>query len=211
MIEAAVHHQIQHFVFSSVLHTQLRKILQHDCKRYIEESLIESGIPYTILQPSHFMDNFPLQKLLDSEAYTALWGIDIPFSYTSLDDLSDVAAKVLKEREKHVYATYQLISTTPPMDYRQLCEIAGKKIGKQIKVEQMQFQKTMEWNLEAMFGLKPHPSTRDQAQRMLLYYNYRGSVGNNNVMRWVLEREPLTWEKWMEGKMDEVEGHFTIY
>lgn len=210
MIEAAIHHKIKHFVFSSVLHTQLRKILQYDCKRYIEEALIESGIPYTILQPGHFMDNFPLQKLLSSEVptCTARWGPDIPFSYTSMVDLGDAAAKVLEEGEKHFYATYQLISTTPPMGYRQVCEIAGKKIGKQIKVEQMPFQKTMEGDIEAMFGLKPNPSTRDQAQRMLLYYNYRGLVGNNNVMRLVLGREPLSWENWMEGKMDNIRGEF---
>ena len=123
-------------------------------------------------------------------------------------DLGDAAAKVLEEGEKHFYATYQLISTTPPMGYRQVCEIAGKKIGKQIKVEQMPFQKTMEGDIEAMFGLKPNPSTRDQAQRMLLYYNYRGLVGNNNVMRLVLGREPLSWENWMEGKMDNIRGEF---
>lgn len=29
--------KFKHFVFSSVLCTQLRKLLNHDCKRYVEE------------------------------------------------------------------------------------------------------------------------------------------------------------------------------
>lgn len=204
MIEAALHHKIQHFVFSSVIHTQLRKLLQHDCKRYIEEALIESGVPYTILQLSHFMDMFPLQQLLSSESptYTARFDPTVPFSYTSLVDLGEAAAKILEEREKHFFATYQLTSTTPPMGYSQVCEIASKMIGKDIKVEQMPFEKTMGGNVDALMGLKPHPSTRDGMQRMLLYYNYRGLVGNNNLMRWILGREPMSWEKWIEGKME---------
>jgi uncharacterized protein YbjT (DUF2867 family) len=63
MIDAALHHSkdskngevgIEHFVHSSVLHSLLRKLINHGCKRYLEEYLIESGLAYTILQPMHF-------------------------------------------------------------------------------------------------------------------------------------------------------------
>lgn len=64
MIEAARTNKIKHFVHSSVLLPSLRKLLHHKDKRHVEEALIESGLRYTILQPSNFMDNFPIQKLL---------------------------------------------------------------------------------------------------------------------------------------------------
>ena len=54
MIDAAVAEsqkpgsKFQHFVYSSVLQTQLRKLLNHDCKRYVEEYLMESGLNFTI-------------------------------------------------------------------------------------------------------------------------------------------------------------------
>lgn len=208
MIEAAVANNIKHFIYSSVLHPFLRKLLNHDCKRYVEEALIESGLPYTILQPSHFMDIFPVQKIL-SEAesvYPARWDPDVPFTYTSLHDLAEASCKILDQRQAHFYATYQMVSTSPPTSYREVCVIVGKVVDKEIKVEAMPFQKTMQREppVEKMFGLRENASTRDGAQRMLLYYNYRGLVGSSNIMRWVLGREPTGWGGWVRGKMEEL-------
>ena len=206
--DAALHHHISHFIYSSVLHPILRKLMNHDCKRYIEEYLTESGLPYTILQPSHFMDMFPLLKLLAEEnpTYTARWDPDVRFSYTSLHDLGEATAKILEQREQHFYATYQMVSTGTPMGYNEVCKIASKVIGKEIRVETIPFQKTMEGSAEGTLGLSPGEYARDGVQRMLLYYNYRGLVGSTNVMRWVLEREPLSWERWCEMTIKEVEG-----
>lgn len=206
MIEAALTNKIKHFIFSSVLHPSLRKLLHHDDKRYVEEALIESGLPYTILQPSTFIDNFPIQKLLSEEkpVCPARWDPDVLFSYTGLYDLAEATSKILERREDHFYATYQMVSTSPPMGYREVCEIVSKVIGKDIKVEQVPYQKLLERDppVEKMFGLGENPHTRDVAQRMLLYYNYRGLVGSTNVMRWVLGREPTGWEGWVKGKME---------
>lgn len=210
MIEAAVVNNIKHFIYSSVLHPSLRKLLNHDCKRYVEEALIESGLPYTILQPSTFMENFPIQKMLSEEEpmYPARWDPDVPFTYTSLYDLAEASSKILDQREAHFYATYQMVSTSPPTSYREVCASISKTIGKDIKVEPMPFQKTMEREppVEKMFGLGENAHTRDAAQRMLLYYSYRGLVGSTNIMRWLLGREPMGWEGWVSGKMEELGG-----
>ena len=45
---------LKHFVYSSVLHPRIRKLLNHDCKRYVEEYLVESGLNYTIVQPKSY-------------------------------------------------------------------------------------------------------------------------------------------------------------
>ena len=149
------------------------------------------------------MDMFPIEKLISEQfpTYTARWNPDMTFSYTALQDLAEVAAKVLEEREQHNLAQYPLVSTSVPMGYREVCKIAGEKIGKEITVEQMPFQKLIDGNSEAMFGLKEHPYTRDGIQRMLLYYNYHGLVGSANVMTWLLGRRPTSWENWIEGKI----------
>jgi uncharacterized protein YbjT (DUF2867 family) len=208
MIDAANTHGVKHFVYSSVLHPSLRKLMNHDCKRYVEEYLVESGVPYTILQPSHFMDTFPIQKLLSEEKpiYTALCNPDVKFSYTSLRDLGEAAAKILEQREEHFHATYQLVSTSPLMSYRDVCEIASRVIGKNILLRTTPFQKTLEGNVGGMLGLPEDAYRRDGVQRMLLYYESRGLVGNTNVMRWILGREPSGWEAWVKGKMRGLEG-----
>ena len=92
------------------------------------------------------------------------------------------------------------------MGYKEVCAIASKVIGKEVRVETMPFQQTMEGSAEGMLGLQPGEHARDGVQRMLLYYNSMGLVGSTNVMRWVLGREPLSWEKWCEMTIKEVEG-----
>lgn len=89
--------------------------MNRDCKRYVEEYLIESGLQYTILQPSHFMDMFPIEKLSEEKqpVFRAQWDPEVPFSYTSRDDLGEVTVKILEQRKAHYYATYQLVSTSP--------------------------------------------------------------------------------------------------
>ena len=56
--------KFSHFVLSSVLYWHLRKLLNHDRKRYIEEYLCESTLQWNVLQASHFMDN-AMGRLLD--------------------------------------------------------------------------------------------------------------------------------------------------
>ena len=152
------------------------------------------------------MENFPLQKLLAEEnpTYTARFDQDVKFSYTSLHDLGEATARILEQRGEHCHATYQMVSTSQPMGYKEVCGIASKVIGKEIRVETLPFQKTIEGSAEGVLGLPEGDYARDGVQRMLLYYNYRGLVGSTNVMRWVLGREPLSWQRWCEMIIEDV-------
>ncbi|GAB1205164.1 hypothetical protein APSETT445_003834 [Aspergillus pseudonomiae] len=105
----------RHFIYSSVLHTQLRKLMNHDCKRYVEEYLIEWGLNYTIMQPSHFLDMFPVESLFQQPepTYNATFDPNTTFSFTVLRDLAEAFVKVIEEREKHYLAEYMICSTCP--------------------------------------------------------------------------------------------------
>ncbi|GAB1737336.1 hypothetical protein NU219Hw_g1260t1 [Hortaea werneckii] len=89
MIDAALAqpapHQPKHLLYSSVLHPHLRKLPNHDAKRYIEEHLIES------VQPTTMIENLPLPQLLqqNSPIYPALWNPDTKFSFVSYRDIGE--------------------------------------------------------------------------------------------------------------------------
>jgi uncharacterized protein YbjT (DUF2867 family) len=127
---------LKHFILSSVLNTQLRKMMNHDCKRYIEEYVIESGLPYTILQPTTFMDNLPWQMLLQEQnpKLNWAWSKDVKFSWIALRDLAAVMKKVLEERDAHFFAQYPLVSTHEPISCGEVMSIVSKKIGKDVQV-----------------------------------------------------------------------------
>ncbi|WP_242839919.1 NmrA family NAD(P)-binding protein [Clostridium botulinum] len=56
-INAARKAKVEHFVYHSVLHSVLQDMLHHQKKLKVEELLVNSAIPYTIIQPAVFMQN----------------------------------------------------------------------------------------------------------------------------------------------------------
>jgi uncharacterized protein YbjT (DUF2867 family) len=203
--------KFKHFVYSSVLNSQLRKLLNHDCKRFVEEYLMESGLNYTILQPTHFMDMYPIANFLsekdDEVTYPANWNPEIPFSFVALDDLGLAAKTVLEEREKHYLAYYPIVGTTP-MTYSEVCSVVGKVIRKKIVVKQKGFEEAVETFSKILFGGggKPDGKRLDGLERLFIYYNRHGLVGNPNVLEWLLGRKPTGIKEWAEGKRDAVKN-----
>lgn len=49
--------EIEQFVFHSVLHPQIEAMPHHWSELGVEEALFESQLPYTILQPSNYMQD----------------------------------------------------------------------------------------------------------------------------------------------------------
>lgn len=196
-------------VYSSVLFPILRKLLNHDCKRYIEEYLVESGVPYTVLQPTHLNETFPIAKVLNDEkpVYPAAWNPDVKFSFCTTKDLGEASARVLEQREKHYWATYQLVSTPEPLSYTEVCKIVSKVIGKEIEVKPKAFEDAVSTMLSMVVGNLPHggeQATKEIGARMLLYYNDRGLVGNNNVTEMLLGHKTMTYEEWAKAKVEEL-------
>lgn len=128
------HGTFKHFIYSLVLHPQLRKLMNHDCKRYVEEFLIESGLNYTIIQPSHILDQFPVQQLLQQETpiFSASFDPQVTFSIIVLQDLVEALALIL-EREKHYLAEYTACSTGP-ISYAEVIATLSTEIGKPIQI-----------------------------------------------------------------------------
>lgn len=207
MIDAAKSNDVEHFVYCSVIQTQLRKLMNHDCKRYVEEALMESGLNFTILQPTHFMEMFlfsmraqiSAQKSENEIAYPALWNPSINFSFIALHDLAAAGATVLEEREKHYFSVYPLCSTMPT-SYHKVCDLAGEAIGKKVVAKQVSFEESVDMLLKNLFGnsREGDSRSRDGAERLLLYYNRHGLTGNPNVLQWLIGRKATTFQEMLK-------------
>lgn len=234
MVDAAVAESqrrgnvFKHFVFSSVLCTQHRNLMQHDLKSYVEERLFLSPLNWTIVKPTNFMDAYPVAMLSKQEkpVIEKLWTPGIPNSVIALVDLAEVSAKVLNEREAHYLAEYPLSSTMPVSDTDIVKEI-GKQIGKEIELKSPSFETGVNKVLGYSFGSNSGAGSdvyvgtpsdfkmasegdlrgdvvRDAAERLVLFYCPRGLKGSPNVLRWLLGREPTTVEQWVKGQLEAV-------
>ncbi|SCU82016.1 LAMI_0B08614g1_1 [Lachancea mirantina] len=200
MIDAAVEETktnkaFKHFIFSSAIHPELSKMLNHTHKRPIEEYLTESGLSYTILQPSTFMDNF-IGVLVDQAAssahkkglFKATFNPNTPMSFSTVRDLADIVVKVITERARHFYATYQIVATFPITTTEFITQV-GEALGIEFEIQQMPFEQACEiFTKSKTAGQEMDQQYKDGPERMLIYYNSRGLYGNPGVAEWLLGR-----------------------
>ncbi|KAL9113672.1 MAG: hypothetical protein Q9227_002117 [Pyrenula ochraceoflavens] len=185
-----------HFIFSSVLNSQLSKMLNHGRKSPVEEHLMESSLHWTILQPSHFMEQTMSRLVgqMDSMTitYPAMYPASIGFSFVSVRDLAEVGVKVIQERSRHFFAQYPLAGTGP-VPYTDYLEAAGKVLGKKIQIKPIPEPDNVDMLCQGLYGSKiPSQDFRDAPERMLLWYSKRGLVGNPNILEWLLGRPPTS-------------------
>ncbi|KAK5113565.1 hypothetical protein LTR85_010793 [Meristemomyces frigidus] len=191
----------RHFVFSSVLATQHRNLMQLVLKSYVEERLYLSQINWTILKPTNFMDAYPVTMLASQETpvMEKLWAPGIGNSMIALRDLAEATAKVINEREllQDYLAEYPLCSTMPISD-AEVCREIGRQLGKEIEVKAPTFETGVNKLLGYLYGGKGDQVyaganadftlaaegdvrgdiVRDEAERLVLFYNRRGLRGS---------------------------------
>ena len=195
MIDLANAQQVSQFVFFSVLHPFISSLRHHWNKLLVQEYLVDSGVPYTILNSTMFMQS--PQQAVQSGKMALPWSPDQPMSVVDLGDVAEVAVKVLGENVSgetgHLRAAYDLVGDQP-MSQRQMAEIIGKVAGKQIEVGQAPFE-AVTAKMPRSTPLEAYES--DSLERMFLYYSHHGLTGSPNVLGWVLGRPPMSYEQFV--------------
>jgi uncharacterized protein YbjT (DUF2867 family) len=179
---------VEQFVCHSVLHPQTKKMDHHWQKMRVEEMIFESGIPYTILQPAPYMQNL-LANWNGIAEYGVLrvpYSINSKFSFVDLEDVAQTVKIVLTE-SNHKNAVYELAGTSP-ISHMDVAEILGRVLKRDVRVEKEEIK---EWKSRAK-GLSVY--TIENLIRMFEYYDQWGLMGNPNVLKWILKREPTSLE-----------------
>ena len=192
MVDAARAAGVGHFVFSSVLHAITTDLIQHEIKRDIEEHLLSSGLEFTILQPSNYMMPFRLKPAFEESVFRLAWSLDRRQSMVDLEDVTDVAAKILGEPERHAAATYELVGPGRFTAY-DIGRVLTKVLGREIRVEQIDLERFV----RARFG-DQNPSKLDYQLKttgaISARYSSHDFLGNPNVLTWLLGRAPSSFE-----------------
>lgn len=131
------------------------------------------------------------QRTSDRPIFVANHNPEVAFSFSCLHDYAEVSAKVIQERSKHYFATYQLVSTFP-IKYTEYIRSIGTALGVDLEIQRMPYGEAVELYCKRVFGTGDgevtEPRLRDGPERMLLYYNGRGLLGNPAVTEWLLGR-----------------------
>jgi uncharacterized protein YbjT (DUF2867 family) len=188
IINAARLAKVEHFVYHSVLHSVLQDMPHHQKKLMVEELLVNSGIPYTIIQPAVFMQN-----ILESWKLLSGKGIFQQKFFTTsetrmcmidLEDLAEAVAIILTS-PGHTGATYELCGPEN-LSLSDMIAAMEHHFGCEIKVETPQ---------DEMFAAQLKKLGVGDYQvntliKMFQHYNEHGFIGNPNVLTWILGRKP---------------------
>ena len=192
IVAAAVKANVSHFVFSSVLHAISTGLFQHQYKRDVEESLVASGMGFTILQPANYMTAFELLPAFRDGVYKQAWSLERRMSMVDLDDVTDVAVDVLLNGGEHKGATYELCSAGW-LTAQDVADAVSKASGRPVAVEEISPE---EWG-KMWFGdidLSLIPDEGRILRQICKFYSEHDHVGSANVLRWLLKREPSSIE-----------------
>lgn len=200
MIDMARARGIEHFVFSSVLHAITTDLVQHEIKRDIEEHLLSSGLEFTILQPANYMLPLKLLPVFREGVFRLSWSLERRQSMVDLGDLTDVAAEVLTNGERHLGATYELVGPGRFTGH-DIGDVLSAVLERRIPVQEID----ADTYLKAWFG-DVDPSGFPHQARVLRSISARYSghdfVGNPNVLTMLLGREPTTFAQFVRRQYD---------
>ena len=185
---------VEHFVYHSVLHPQTEKMAHHRQKMRVEELLFESGLPFTILQPAPYMQNLLAgwKSIVEDGVLRVPYSVHSKFSFVDLDDVAE-AAKVVLTEPGHAQAIYELAGTLP-MSHVEVAEIFGHVLKRDVQAEKEEIGRSA-GRLRAG-GLSQYAV--ENLIRMFQYYDRWGLAGNPNVLRWLLRREPASFESFIQ-------------
>ena len=174
------------FVYHSVLHPHAEAMPHHWRKMRVEERLFASGLTYTILQPTAYMQNLAAAwpAIRDTGVLRQPYAPEARISLVDLADVAEVAARALLE-PGHAYAIYELAGM-PPLSQHDVAAVFSRSLGRPVRAEKLDRDV---WASRAS-GLSDY--ARDSLLAMFAYYDRHGLAGNPNVLRWLLGRAPGT-------------------
>lgn len=195
VISAALSAKVEHFVYHSVLHSRLKDMPHHQKKLMVEELLVNSGIPFTIIQPAVYMQNIleswkslnemgVFQQRFFKDKETRICMVD-------LKDLADAVSIILTE-ESHIGATYEICGS----ENLSLSDMLGameQHFNREIKVETVPDEL---WAAQLKkYGLGDYQV--NTLLKMFQHYNEHGFIGNPKVLTFILGREPKNFSSFI--------------
>ena len=198
IIENCLKAEVSHLVFHSVLHTQIEALPHHWERHFVEQSIINSGLPFTILQVGSYMQNMlpGWGGIVKNQIHEMPYSVDVPMSLVDLTDVAQVAFKVLTEPgfENGIFEV-----AGPSITLKEKAEILTKLLGKKIIAEKTPLQQFLDHGKSLDFS----EYALATMAKMFPYYDVHGLVGCEKTLEWILGVPPTNFETFARGVVND--------
>ena len=189
--------KVERLVLYSVLHPLLSDVRHHHLKLRAEEYLVNSGQPYTILQPGRYMQHhIPIwEEIIETGNHRMPFSIDAKFSIVDLADLAEAAANIVMG-EGHEAATYQLAGPQA-LSQIDMAKIISDVTGRFVKAETKPLA-------EFRAGAEKSGMSADRIEQLCImneHYDRHGLKGNSNILEWILGRQATDFATYIKDNL----------
>jgi uncharacterized protein YbjT (DUF2867 family) len=194
VISAALGANLSRLVYHSVLHAPTPSMPHHQRKAMVELALRGSSLAWTLVQPAMYAQT-PLAFLNAARTHLVV-GFDPNKLFTPVDlaDLAEAVASILLDAG-HEYATYELAGAGR-ISFNGMAAAMSDVLGREVAVTVLPSDVVA--NAAATrFG----PDAVPALKAMLDHYDTHGLVGNPNILRMLLGREPLPFAETMRREL----------
>lgn len=176
---------VEHVVYHSVAWPYSPSMPHHMDKARCEDELrafaSQHGVRWTILQPCAYAQNLPL----DSTRFAVPYSLDTKFSFVSLDDVADVAARVLVQGpDSHHGSTYEL-GGPEALSVRDVVRLIEELTARSVSVERLGVEQWM-----SLHGRGLSADARNRLGAMFDFYDARDFLASGVVTAALLGRDP---------------------
>lgn len=161
----------------------------HWTKMKLEAELLKSGLAFTIIRPTQFMQNitWSLPQILESGEFALPYSPGKPMGFVHIGDLGKAVARILTE-PGHAGATYELCSTPQPIDRHYMAAALSAAFGVEIRAVRC----TIGALEGSHFFASLTPAQRQQLANMYDHIDQFGTAYFNNDVLEMLTGEPST-------------------
>jgi uncharacterized protein YbjT (DUF2867 family) len=202
VISEARRSAVEHFVYFSITHPQLVWLPNHQAKLDVERSLLRSRVPFTILQPTYYMQNVDVHEAVATGVLSQPFAVHTKVAHVDLQNVATITAQVVTRRESHLYATYQLCGGDS-RSMEELARIISEESGVEVRPEP--------WTYIAGATSSGADSNEfddyraDCLLRLIDHYERYGIHGSPNVLTWLLGGRPTSFPQYVRRRLAERE------
>ncbi len=189
IIAAAKAAEVDRLVFHSVLHTQVQALQHHWNRLFVEEAILESGVPYSILQVGSYYQNMlpGWAKMKETGIHAMAYEVEAPMSLVDLGDVADAAVKVLND-PGCANGIFEICG--PIITLTEKAEILSDVLGQPIEARRLPADDAVAHAAHMGVG----EFGQDCMRRMFAHYDIHGLVGSARVLEWIIGRPPVDFE-----------------
>lgn len=200
VLQAACEAGVKHFVLHGVMAPYLQHLPFHWAKECMQVDLFRSGMPYTVMMSTNYMQNlsWTWPTIVERGEWILPYSPDKRMTWLDLEDAAEAAANVLTE-PGHEYASYELCGTDSFLSRTEIAAMMTRTIGKPIRAVKIGIEEYLRQARQMPFFERFSEEEIGQIRAMFAEVDAYGlPAGNSRVLSMLLGRPAGSYARFLE-------------